>query len=116
MPIKDCVFSSGRHIYGILSVGVPFLGVQHVKLAVILLLQCQSFPIQQSNAKYLFGIGNMLLVPHPIQLLCPNQGHNLLGMGWKLCSYACVLAYWSPFDPAFILKNLSILLSSSTAE
>ena len=32
----------------------------------------------------------MLPVPHPIQLLCPNQGLNLLGMGWKLCSYACV--------------------------
>ena len=38
MPIKNCVFSSGRHICEILSVGVPFLGVQDVKPAVILLL------------------------------------------------------------------------------
>ena len=86
MPI---IFSLGRHIYEVLSIGVPFLGVQPVKL----LLQYQSSPIQQSNAKYLFGIGNMLLVPHPVQLLSPNLGHNLLGMGWKLCSHACVLAY-----------------------
>ena len=53
MPILNCVFSSGRHIYGILSVGVPFLGVQHVRPEEILLLQCQSSPIQQSNAKIL---------------------------------------------------------------
>ena len=84
MQIKKCVFSSGRNIYEILSVGVPFLGVQHVKPEVILLLQYLSSPIQQSTAKYLFGIGNMWLLSHPIQLMCPNQGHNLLGMGWKL--------------------------------
>ena len=94
MPIRSCVFSSGRHIYQTLSVGVPFLGVQHVKPAVTLLLQYQSSPKQQQcNAKYLFGIGNMLLVPHSIQLLYPNQGHILLGMGWKLCSHTSVLAY-----------------------
>ena len=93
MPIENCVFSSGRHIYEILYVGVHFLGVQHVKLEVILLLQYQSSPIPQSNAKDLFGIANMLLVPHPIQLSCPNQGHSLLGMGWRLSSYACVLAH-----------------------
>ena len=46
MPIENCVFSSARHIYEILSVGVPLLGVQHVKPAVILLLQYQSSPIQ----------------------------------------------------------------------
>ena len=92
MPIKNCVFSSGRHICGILSVDVPFLGVQHVKPAVIRLLQYQSSPIQQSITKFLFEIGNMLLVPHPIHLLCPNQSHNLLEMGWKLSTHACVLA------------------------
>ena len=74
MPIENCVFSSGRHIFEILSVGILFLGVQHVKRAVILLLQYQSSPIQQSNAIYLVGIGNMLTVPHPILLFCPNQG------------------------------------------
>ena len=82
---------SGPHILEILSVGVPFLGLQHGKPAMIHMLQYQSRPIQQSIVKYLFGIGNILLVACPIQLLCPNQGHNLLGMGWKLCSHACVL-------------------------
>ena len=91
MPILNCVFSSGRHIYGILFVGVCFLGVQHVKPAVILLLQCHASPTQQSNAKYQFGIGNMLLVLHSIQLLCPKQGHNLLGMVRKL---AARLVFW----------------------
>ena len=61
MPVLYCAFSSGRHICGILFVNVPFLRVQYVRLEVILLLQCQSSPIQQSNAKYLFGIDNMLL-------------------------------------------------------
>ena len=56
MAILNCALSSGRHIYGILSVGVPFLGVQHVRPEVILLLQYQSFPIQQSKAKFQFGI------------------------------------------------------------
>ena len=93
MPIYNCVFSSHRHIYEILSVGVPFLGVQLMKPEVILLLQCQSSPIKQSNEKYIFGIGNMLLVLHPVQLLGPYQRQNLLGMGWNLCNYACVLAY-----------------------
>ena len=49
MPIKNCVFSSSRHIYEILSVGICFLGVQHAKPAVIHLLQYQSSPIHQSN-------------------------------------------------------------------
>ena len=84
MPIKTCVFSSGRHIYDILSVGVPFLGVKHVKPAMMLLIDI---------AKFLFAIGNMLPAPHPILLLCPNQGHILVGIGWKLCSNACVLPY-----------------------
>ena len=48
-------------------------------------------PIQQYNAKYLFGIRNMLLVPHPIQLLCPNQGHDLLE--W-VGSSATMLVFW----------------------
>ena len=77
MPILNCAFSSDRHIYGILSVGAPFLGVQHVRPEVILLLQYQSFPIQHSNTKFLFGIDNMLLGPHQVHLLCPSQDHNL---------------------------------------
>ena len=151
------MFFSGWHICGILFVNVPFLGVQHVRPEVILLLQYQPSPIQQSNAIFLFGIDNMLLGLHQVHLLCPNQGHSLLEMGWWLCCYACVLAcslvpishtcgsfidilawdecpcchtiahfhwfdlgskvnVWVPVDPAFILKNLSVLLSSCSAE
>ena len=91
MPILNCAFSSGKHIYGILSVGVPFLGLQHVRPEVTLLLQDQSFPIQQSNAKFQFGIDNMLPGLHQVHLLCPSQGHSLLEMDWWLCCYACAL-------------------------
>ena len=92
MPTLNCVFSSSRHIHGILYVDVPFLGVQHVRPEVILLLQYQSFPIQQSNTKFQFRIDNMLLGLHQVHLLCPNQGHSLLEMDWWLCCYACALA------------------------
>ena len=80
MPTLNCVISSGRHIYGILSVGIPSLGVQHVRTEVILLLQYQPFRIQQPNAKFQFGIDIMLLGLHQAHLLCSNQGHNLLEM------------------------------------
>ena len=88
VPVLNCVFSSGRHIGGILLVNVPFLVVQHVRPEVILLLQYQSSPIQQSTTKFLFGIDNMLLGLHQVHLLCPSQGHSLLEMGWWLCCYA----------------------------
>ena len=78
MLIKNYAFSSGIHTCGVLSVGVHFLGVQHVKATVILLLQYQSIPIPQSIAKYQSWIGNMLHVPHSIQLMCPNWGHFLI--------------------------------------
>ena len=60
-----------------------------MKPEVILLLQCQSFQIQQSNAKCLSVIGNMLLVLHAIQLLCPSQesvGNGLEALLLCLCS------------------------------
>ena len=56
MAIANCVFSSGRHVCEILSVGVPLLRVLHVKPAVILLLQSESSPIQQSNGKTYLGL------------------------------------------------------------
>ena len=92
MPILNCTFSSGRHLYEILSVGVPSMGVQHARPEVILLLQCQSSPIQQSNAKFLFGIDIMLLGLHQVHLLYPSQDHNLLEMDWRLCCCICDLA------------------------
>ena len=56
VPVLNCVFSSGWHICGILFVNVPFLGVQHVRPAVILLLQYQSSPIQQSKQNSYLGL------------------------------------------------------------
>ena len=154
VPVLNCGISSGRYICGILFINDPFLGVQHGRPEVILLLQYQSSPIQQSNAKFQFGIENMLLCLCQPHLLCPSQGQSLLEMGWWLSCYACVLPcslapilrivdsfiyilawadcpcyytivhfHWLDLGskvniwlPAFILKNLSILLISSSAE
>ena len=91
MPIKNCVFSSGRHICEILSVGVPFFGVQHAKPAVTLLLQYQSSPIQQPNAKYLFGLVICCLFLN--QFSCGVQIRVIIF--WKrVGSSAAMLAFW----------------------
>ena len=79
VPVLICVFCSGRHICGIMSVNVPFLGSatcdarSDTSVAIY-----QSSPIQQSSEKFLFGIDNMLLGLPQVQLLCPNWGHILL--------------------------------------
>ena len=94
MPTLNCVVSSDRHLYGILSVGVLLLGVQHVRPEVILLLQYQSFPIQPSIAKFQFGIDNMLLVFIKLICCCRSLGHTALNsllqyvnwLVWEVCS------------------------------
>ena len=91
MPVLNCVVSSGWHIYGTVSVGVPFLGVQHVRLEVILLLQYQSFPIQQSNAKFKFGIDICCLVF--IKFICCVEVRVIVCWKW-IGGSAAMLVLW----------------------
>ena len=91
MPILNCAFSSGRHINGILPVGVPSLGEQHVRPEVILLLQCQSSLIQQSNIKFLFGIDKCCLVF--IKFICCIQVRIRICWKW-IGGSAGVLVLW----------------------
>ena len=80
MPILKCVFSSSRHMYGILSVGVPFVGVQHVRPDVILLLQCQSSqfnnPLQNPN------LGLIICCLVLIKLICCVQIRVVICWKW----------------------------------
>ena len=99
MPVENCAFSSGMHTCGILSVGVPFLGAQHVKPAVILLMQYQSIPIPHSITKYQSGIGSMLCVPHSIQLVC--QIGVIVCWEW-IGSFVTMLVFWHVFLYPFL--------------
>ena len=91
MPIKNCVFSSGRHIYEILSVGVPFLGVQHVKPAVMLLLQYQ--PSQFNNPTQNTYLGLVICCLLLIQFSCCVQIRVIICWEW-VGSSAAMLVFW----------------------
>ena len=90
-PIENCVFSSDMHICVILSVGVPFLAVQHVKSAVILLFNIH--PPQFNNPVQNTYLGLVTCCLFLIQFSCCVQIREIVCLEW-VGSSAAMLVFW----------------------